>query len=311
MATFLLLFATAIWTAWQLSQSILMGVWGKPFNPLEGIAFLGSLVLFASSYIALFNLRRAIWSAVGALVLLWACYLPAIIATVPRVSRASPGEMFMAFGPVVLLGCSTVYSGIKVSGFLKREVEHAPQLVECPKIFRYVVLSLTGLAAAAVVIYRPFSPQKRVPCVYELPEGFTGWVLITFERSGEPTIPVKDGKLIFQIGPDGRLVTSSSVEFGWASDEYVYVGTTRTKLAVTGWGGGGRVWGEANGQVQRAGLKPLVYEIFFIGLESEFNASKAPDPAREIRSLTIYRNRRLPQACLLLTRSLAFVSAVH
>jgi hypothetical protein len=128
--------------------------------------------------------------------------------------------------------------------------------------------------------------KTRTPCVYELPERFTGWVLITFDRTGEPPLPERDGDLIFRIGPDGRLATSSRIEFGWAGDEYFYVGAARTKLAVTGWGGGGSVWGGANGEVKRPGLKPLVFEMFYVGSEAAFKATKAPNPAIEIRSLT-------------------------
>jgi uncharacterized protein DUF6843 len=120
--------------------------------------------------------------------------------------------------------------------------------------------------------------KSRTPCVYDIPEGFTGWVLIEFERSDCPAIPKPDGKLVFSIGKDGRVCTSSKMEVGWANDEYYYVGTSRRKLPATAPGVGGMVWGAGTGSSQTMSQKPRVYETFFIGTEQQFNsAPKHPE----------------------------------
>ena len=120
--------------------------------------------------------------------------------------------------------------------------------------------------------------QRRTACVYELPAGFSGWVLIEFERPDAPPVSKKDGKLIFRIGSDGRLATSSSPEFGVATDEYYFVGTERTKIPMTGWGGGGLVWGGSNGSTQSGGKTLHVFQNFFVGTEASFKSGAAARP---------------------------------
>jgi hypothetical protein len=121
--------------------------------------------------------------------------------------------------------------------------------------------------------------KARTPCVYEVPEGFTGWVLIENNRNDCPPLPTENGKLIFKIGKDGRLCTSSTMEVGWAKDEYYYVGNSRTVIPDTAPGKGGFIWGGANGSVQTAGQKEKTFEIFFVGTEDQFNhAPKQPAP---------------------------------
>jgi hypothetical protein len=118
--------------------------------------------------------------------------------------------------------------------------------------------------------------QARTPCVYEAPEGFTGLVLIEFERSDCPPLQKKDGKLIFHFGKDGRLCTSSRMEEGSAKDEYYYVGNSRAMISETAPGKSGLVWAGGNGSVQKAGEKKEIYEIFFIGTEDQFNHAPKP-----------------------------------
>ena len=112
--------------------------------------------------------------------------------------------------------------------------------------------------------------------MYEIPEGFTGWVLIEFGRTNCPPLSKQDGKLVFKIGSDGRLCTSSHPEYGWAKDLYCYVGRSRTELRSTGWGGGGLIWGSSIGGVQG---EKVTHETFFVGTEAQFkHATRAPKP---------------------------------
>jgi hypothetical protein len=123
--------------------------------------------------------------------------------------------------------------------------------------------------------------------VYEIPSGYTGWVLIEFERPDAPPLQKRDGKLVFHIGGDGRMATSSKCEFGWSHDEYAYVGTTPVELKRTAWGGGGQIWAGSNGGTQTAGQKPQTYETFFVGSEAAFkSAGKDPSPSSADIQLT-------------------------
>jgi hypothetical protein len=120
--------------------------------------------------------------------------------------------------------------------------------------------------------------KARTSHVYEIPQGFTGWVLIEFGRTNCPPITKRDAKLIFQIGKDGRFCTSSAPEFGWAKDAYFYVGKSRTEIPSTVSGRGGLIWGGGTGSVQVGSLE-RTYETFYVGTEEQFKqAAKQPIP---------------------------------
>lgn len=120
--------------------------------------------------------------------------------------------------------------------------------------------------------------KARTACVFEIPEGFTGWVLIEFGRTNCPPLGKRDGQIVFQIGSDGRCCTSSALEFGWAKDSYVYVGKSRNQIPSTVPGGGGLVWGGGTGSVQTKSAEKT-YETFFVGTEQQFTyADRPPTP---------------------------------
>ena len=123
--------------------------------------------------------------------------------------------------------------------------------------------------------------QRRTACIYELPAGYSGWVLIEYERPDSPPLTKKGGKLIFPIGSDGRLATSSSPEFGVATDEYYFVGIAHTKIPITTWGGGGLIWGGSNGSTQSGGKTLHVFQNFFVGSEIAFKSAAFTRPAFE------------------------------
>jgi hypothetical protein len=137
---------------------------------------------------------------------------------------------------------------------------------------KQVVLALLGLLALTAC------SNKRTACVYELPHGYTGWVLIEYYRADAPPIRKVNGKLLFQIPSSGKLATSSALEYGWAKDEYFDVGQVRTELKQTFWGGGGRIWGEANGHTDGTGQRTRIYEFFFVGTENAFKNVKVGAP---------------------------------
>jgi hypothetical protein len=138
-------------------------------------------------------------------------------------------------------------------------------------------------AALAVICTLVFvgCVKNRTSCVYELPDGFTGWVLIEYERPDAPPVPKKDGKLVFHIGPNGRMATSSKLETGWGSDEYVYDSPERTKLPQTIEGHGGLIWGGVASSSQIGNQKPRFSQSFFVGTEAAAKNSAEMRPKLE------------------------------
>ena len=118
----------------------------------------------------------------------------------------------------------------------------------------------------------------RTPRIYEIPEHFSGWVLVEFGVEGAPPLPQRDGKYIFKLGSDGRLITSSPEEDGFTRDEYFFVGKSRTMIPLTSPGGGGLIWAQIQGGEKAPGKKERVYEIFFVGLEQSVSKQEPPKP---------------------------------
>lgn len=114
---------------------------------------------------------------------------------------------------------------------------------------------------------------RRTPCVYQIPDGYVGWVLIEYGQSNYPAIPIIDEKKVFQIGTNGVLITSSHFEEGWATDNYFYSGNKHQRLAMTESGRGGRIWGASTGYSQVQGQKGIEYQKFFVGDENQYMRS--------------------------------------
>ena len=109
----------------------------------------------------------------------------------------------------------------------------------------------------------------RSPYVFEVPEGYVGWVRIRFDRSDSPALPNENGKLVLRIGKDGRLSTSSNLKIGEPFDEYYYTGRTLTKLPCTQLHGGGMIWGGGMETVS-SGTNKSASRVFFVGTEAEY-----------------------------------------
>jgi hypothetical protein len=122
---------------------------------------------------------------------------------------------------------------------------------------------------------------KRTPSVYELPEGYHGWVLISFGRPDCPALPAENGKPIFRIPKSGVLCTSSGlrdVDY-WEDDEYYFVGVARTAIPPSTSSGDGRKVRLLTSKYcgsKRGGARFL---SFFIGTEAEVKTDRSwPNP---------------------------------
>lgn len=116
--------------------------------------------------------------------------------------------------------------------------------------------------------------RHRDPCIYEVPESYRGWVEIKFEVPTCPPLPRRDGKYLIVLSSSGQLCTRTAPEYGVAVDEFYLVGTNRRRVAPSGWGQGGMIWGGRFG----GGARETI-ERFFVGTEEEYKKESAkPEP---------------------------------
>ena len=122
------------------------------------------------------------------------------------------------------------------------------------------------------------TPLARHPTKFLVPDRYAGWIEIRYGVAGAPSLPIDHGTRICSIPADAILLTSSSIENGWAEDEYDYHmpdGTNR-RIRETIWGGGGLVWG---GQVvQPLGADSSEFrrdEFIYIGTEDAFKRGES------------------------------------
>lgn len=78
------------------------------------------------------------------------------------------------------------------------------------------------------------SDRERSPNVYLLPENFSGWTCIDFDRPECPETPYVDGKWVFSFPSTGYLCTSSTIEYGRAKDEWYFLANNK-RIPVPGY----------------------------------------------------------------------------
>jgi hypothetical protein len=123
--------------------------------------------------------------------------------------------------------------------------------------------------------------ERRTPVVYEIPEGFRGWVLIQFNKPECPRLAEVEGKLVLRISKDGKSCASSAPEYGWAKDEFHFVSERgREPIRTTVQGGGGMIWSASIGECgSGAGHTAAVFSNFYVGTEVAAKADTvAPSP---------------------------------
>ncbi len=83
-----------------------------------------------------------------------------------------------------------------------------------------MLLVCGGSALLAFALYILFT--KRQARYYYIPEGYTGWVTVKYEKEGQPPLKEVDGTWELRIPASGVLETSSSLGSGWARDEFFW-----------------------------------------------------------------------------------------
>jgi hypothetical protein len=79
MLPFLLYFVAGVITGFHVYSLLALTVYGVPFNPLEVVSLLGSLVLLVAACISLFRPYAAARVALIACLLIWSFYGPATV----------------------------------------------------------------------------------------------------------------------------------------------------------------------------------------------------------------------------------------
>jgi hypothetical protein len=57
---------------------------------------------------------------------------------------------------------------------------------------------------------------------FYLPEGYSGWVTVRFEKPGATELPIADGAQQLHIPESGIMETSSKLHTGWSKDEFFW-----------------------------------------------------------------------------------------
>jgi hypothetical protein len=89
----------------------------------------------------------------------------------------------------------------------------------------------SGAFALLVVVLALASCDSKPPEIYEIPQGYSGWVEILYRRQACAPLPHSHGATVFAIPATGVLCTSSPHVAGLGREEFLYVnGAQRTKL---------------------------------------------------------------------------------
>ena len=67
--------------------------------------------------------------------------------------------------------------------------------------------------------------EPRTPELIEFPAGYRGLFVVQFHDPTCPGLQTRNGYFEIMIGSDGRFCTSTSIEYGWATDKFVYIGS--------------------------------------------------------------------------------------
>ena len=114
-------------------------------------------------------------------------------------------------------------------------------------IAKRMVFGLGVLLAIAGVLLALLSYQPKRNR-YLIPEGYAGWLCVTFEVLGAPPLLIEDGFTVVRFPADGRAVTSTALQGGEMRDEfYFYFSDRRMPFdAAKNLGGGYTVSGPPN-----------------------------------------------------------------
>ncbi|HEX4783699.1 MAG TPA: hypothetical protein VH350_05120 [Candidatus Sulfotelmatobacter sp.] len=195
--------------------------------------------------------------------------------------------MILVYSAIVLLILATAYSTVVSFRHKPEDAQPSWLFPERPKrpariIVGFVTLVLV-IAVGAWIKLNVANPNTQNSALHSyrflIPEGYTGWVRIEFEIPGAPALPIQSSHTMVKIPPSGTLKTSSSEQYGAASDDYAsYSNDTVRPLPDSG--PEKRVWGKITGELQGPGGNRK-YEEFFVGSEQQFKSQTLPPKPKE------------------------------
>lgn len=116
--------------------------------------------------------------------------------------------------------------------------------------------------------------EVRYPNKYVIPDNYTGWVEIDYEVPGTAPLPFRQGHYIVEVGQDGRLRTSSSVDYGWTifrPDQYFYQNSGE-EIASRGSGEEVGIWAHATFRENMRNGQSRHGQQFFVGTKEQWEA---------------------------------------
>lgn len=83
------------------------------------------------------------------------------------------------------------------------------------------ILIVSGLSALIYFAGYSFFTKRKDREIY-LPNGFSGWVTIRYEKAGAPPLDVKNGHYIIHVNDSGIVETSTRLQTGWGRDDFYF-----------------------------------------------------------------------------------------
>jgi len=122
----------------------------------------------------------------------------------------------------------------------------------------------------------------RHPVKYLIPDGYIGWVVVSYNEPTAPPLPIVKGEIVCKFPANGILRTSSLLEGGWAKDEFFYYFTDGSlhQLRDSSWVNGGMIWdGSVSYELPAGGIPKQFDQLYFVGSEEQFHhAPPRPPP---------------------------------
>jgi hypothetical protein len=140
------------------------------------------------------------------------------------------------------------------------------------------------LTAGLGILSAQCGTSSRRPSRFLLPQGYVGWVQVDFGVKGAAPVKTEEGFYLFKFPADGRIATSSQIEFGKAPNEYYYYADGwRQKLSLGEEARGGTIWAHTIGATEdRNNNSRNNFERFFVGSESEFRSAESGPTAEPL-----------------------------
>jgi hypothetical protein len=180
----------------------------------------------------------------------------------------------VALVPATLLACDAAIMGAlpdRPAGDHDRARRVPGLVLALPTCLGSFILSVFALVALMAV-----SGDLDRPQLWEIPQGYRGWVVVEYDNLAYPPLPSAGLDQVIQVPPDGRVCTSTPMPTGWVFTryQYVYSDGRREEVPDTGWGGGGYLWGGFSGRKQQSRAYPR--EAFFVGSEQDYRSGHSP-----------------------------------